>query len=76
MSKVSKVMDAAGKGMQAAGGEVSAGRVGSTLLHAGASMFGLQDKTKEMLDRNSRPKVTLTDADLADLNDMKDEMKL
>ena len=49
MSKVTKVMDAAGKGLQAAGGEVSVGRAGATLLHAGASMFGLEDKTKELI---------------------------
>lgn len=74
--KTNKYMHAAGAGLQAAGGEVTASRAGATILHAGASLFGLQDKTKKTLDTSSRPKVTLTDADLADLNEKNNDMKL
>lgn len=61
---------AIGKGLQAAGGEANAGRAGAALIHAGASMMGQQDKTKAMLDNNSRYDLNLTDDDLADLNEM------
>lgn len=74
--KTNRFIHAAGAGLQAAGGEVTASRAGATLLHAGASMFGLQDKTKEMFNRSSRPNVTLTDADIADLNEENKDMKL
>lgn len=50
-----RALSAVGKGLQAAGGQVSAKRAGAAILHAGASTFGVQDKlnTKATLDRAS-----------------------
>ena len=50
-----KALGAVGKGLQAAGGEVSAKRFGAAVLHAAASATGLQDKfnTKAVLDKAS-----------------------
>lgn len=73
---IAKRADGLGKGMQAAGGEVSLKRAGAAILHAGASTGGIfQEKTKGTLDRASGKEPQKGDKKNVDTNKNKQQQQ-
>lgn len=72
-----RAIGALGKGMQAAGGELSLKRASAAILHAGASTTGLQDTmgTKNHLDRASGKQPQQTDKKNEKVNKNKQQDK-